>query len=165
MQSRDEQIYSIGYDAGRWDGEDAAFREHQAKRREQRRRDRVLLAIFVGGFVVLLVASLAYALRVDEPPSSEIVDRLPAGVRLYNVAGDATPEFAKIDGELVPVTIPRQEGWWVPLVPFFGTVVAAVVGAGALIWTNRSSRDLGARVAALENAHRAKSKPTPPAAG
>jgi hypothetical protein len=96
--------------------------------------------------VITLVAGIRAVIDDDREPSTA----LPEGVEVYDIIGDSAPEFAKIEDELLAVPLPSKEAWWVPFVPFFGTVIAALLAAGAVVWTGRGRHELEDRVAALE---------------
>ena len=68
----------------------------------------------------------------------------------YDLTGDERPEYVAIGDEILPVIPPRVEAWWVPFVPFFATVLSAVIAAVAVIVAQRPHADIVRRLEALE---------------
>jgi hypothetical protein len=104
--------------------------------------------------VVALIVTLWAGITADDsPPSGATRDRLPAGVDVFDVTGSDAPDFVRIDGEVLPVAAPSRDPWWVPFVPFFATLLSAVIAAGVGVWTHlRPSATLDRRIQALEEA-------------
>ena len=94
--------------------------------------------------VVLLVASLLAGLEAarDREAALDTAEpgRAPEGVVFYDLTGDERPEYVAIGDEILPVIPPRVEAWWVPFVPFFATVLSAVIAAVAVIVAQRPPR-------------------------
>ncbi len=126
---------------------DAKERLERERKRQHRRR-------LVGGIIAgtLLVATFIAGIltfQTDDdrdPPASA----RPPGVAVYDIAGDDAPEFVKIDGEILPVTAPSEDTWWVPFLPFLGVVLAALIAAGASLLSDRRRAELEDRISGIE---------------
>ena len=128
----------------------AEMSEYLQRAWKWRQRRRWAVAILVG---ILLVATFIAGLlafqteddRNPDPPSA-----LPSGVAVYDIAGDDVPEFVKIDGEILPVTSPSDDAWWVPFLPFLGVVLAALLTGGASLLSDRRRGELEDRMGRIE---------------
>lgn len=118
------------------------------------RRRRGVAAALAAVLVVLLVVSLLAGLEAarDREAALDTAEpgRAPEGVVFYDLTGDERPEYVAIGDEILPVIPPRVEAWWVPFVPFFATVLSAVIAAVAVIVAQRPHADIVRRLEALE---------------
>jgi hypothetical protein len=129
--------------------------------RENRRADlregqtlQVVIAAIAGLATLLsLVAGLVAARDAggSREPDSSVLE----GVEMYNIHDGDAPEFVKTDDQVLAFTPPSSPPWWELFVPFFGTLIAAIVAAGALVvstvFTGRRNEALAQRVRALED--------------
>lgn len=75
-------------------------------------------------------------------------------VRVYDVSGDGRSDYAIVGDEVVAVPVdppaPPEESHTAEWLVFAGTVIAALIGAGALVGVTRLNRDGEEEVAELK---------------
>jgi hypothetical protein len=125
----------------------AERQERLERERKRRHRRRLVGGVIAGTLLVATFIAGILALQTDdqEPPSD-----LPAGVDGYDIDGDNAPDFVKIGGEVLPVTSSSKDAWWVPFLPFLGVVLAALLTAGASLWSDRRRADLQDQISEIE---------------
>jgi hypothetical protein len=116
----------------------------------------VTLAVTLVLGVLVMGATLYLGVSHEEDPSeatSPPTDR-PTNVELFDVAGTDAPEFVKIDDEVLAYQPTRVSPLWEPFVPFFATLLAAMIAAAAAIfptvYSARRHEEHEKRLAALE---------------
>jgi hypothetical protein len=138
-----------------------ALREAVRQTMKWRRRRQWTLAILAGILLVATFIAGVVASQSDDDRSPDAPTALPTGVAVYDIAGDDAPEFVKIDGEILPVTAPAEDAWWVPFLPFLGIVFAALVTAGASVWSDRRRAELEDRISGIESTLKASTTAQP----
>ncbi len=138
-----------------------ALREAVRQTMKWRRRRQWALAILGGVLLVATFIAGIVASQSDDDRSPDAPTALPPGVAVYDIAGDDAPEFVKIDGEILPVTAPAEDAWWVPFLPFLGVVFAALVTAGAGVWSDRRRAELEDRISDIESTLKASTTAQP----
>jgi glucose/arabinose dehydrogenase len=132
--------------------EDSKERLERERKRQHRRRlvggviaGTALVATFIAGI-------LAFQTDDQDTPSNPPVQGLNPPTRpvFYDIAGDDAPEFVQIGQWVLPVTSPSEDPWWVPFLPFLGVVLAALLTAGASVWSDRRRAELEDRISEIK---------------